>query len=448
MRFRVSLALVAAAMMLGVSGATADPTGRFITLTPTAGFVVFDGDIEAPTQSLKDVGYYGGRVGYQWRSWLALEAAAGFASTHENAPDGNKISYWHGSANLVLTPWRGLIGSPFMSFGFGRASLSPQDPSVGFPLYADKPGNLPQGGFEAAIGWTAWVTDRWGVRFEGRDIAWQPKDDLTKPRTHTMVTAVALSYTLGSTPRDTDGDGVPDRRDACASTPKGATVDATGCPKDSDGDGVLDGLDQCANTPVGAKIDARGCPIDSDHDGVFDGLDKCPDTTAGVAVDSTGCPMDFMKREQELLDTGKIRLQNVQFETGKANLKPESRPTLDAVGDLLSHWPQLKIEIGGHTDSKGSAKLNLKLSQARADSVRAYLLSRFPGLKGEQFTTRGYGLSKPIVSNDTEALRALNRRVEFVVLNQGVLQQEIEKRSKPATIPAPTDSTQAPGGGK
>ena len=321
-----------------------------------------------------------------------------------------------------------------------------------------------------------------------------------------MVTSVALSYALGSKPRDTDGDGVPDRRDACANTLKGATVDATGCPKDSDGDGVLDGLDKCADTPKGAKIDAAGCPtdadgdgvfdgldecadtpkgatvdakgctsdsdgdgvldgldkcsdtpkgaridatgcpIDSDRDGVFDGLDKCPDTGAGIAVDSVGCPMDFMKREQELLDTGKIRLQNVQFETGKANLKAESKPTLDAVGDLLSHWPLLKIEIGGHTDSKGSAKLNLKLSQARADSVRSYLLSRFPALNGDQFTTKGYGASKPIVSNTTEALRALNRRVEFVVLNQGVLQQEVEKRSKPATTPA--DSTQTPGGGK
>ncbi len=525
MRFRLSLALIAAAICFSVSSAAADPTGRFVTLTPTVGFAVFDGDIKAPTQSLKDVGYYGGRVGYQWNTWLALEAAAGVASTHENAPGGNKISYWHGSANLVLTPWRGLIGNPFLSFGFGRASLSPKDKSVGFPLYADKPGNLPQGGFEAAIGWTAWVTDRWGVRFEGRDIAWQPKDDLTKPRTHTMVTAVALSYTLGSQPRDTDGDGVPDRRDHCANTPKGATVDGMGCPKDSDGDGVLDGLDKCADTPKGAKIDATGCPtdadgdgvfdgldecadtpkgatvdakgctrdsdgdgvldgldkcpgtpkgakidatgcpIDSDHDGVFDGLDKCPDTGAGIAVDSVGCPKDFMKREQELLDTGKIRLQNVQFEFGKADLKAESKPTLDVVGDLLSHWPDLKIEIGGHTDSKGSAKLNSKLSQARADSVRAYLLGRFPKLNGAQFTTKGYGPSRPIVANTTEELRALNRRVEFVVLNQGVLQQEIEKRSKPATsptmtpaptdttktlapMPAPTDTTKTPGGGK
>ena len=171
MRFRVSLALAAAAIVLGVSGAMADPTGRFFTVSPTAGFVVFDGDIKAPTQSLKDVAYYGGRLGYQWNSWLALETAAGIASTHENALGGNKITYWHGSGSLVLTPWRGLIGSPFISLGFGRASLSPKNKQVGFPRYADEPGNLPQGGFEAAIGWTAWVTDRFGVRFEFAELA-------------------------------------------------------------------------------------------------------------------------------------------------------------------------------------------------------------------------------------------------------------------------------------
>jgi OmpA-OmpF porin, OOP family len=507
MRFRVALGIFAAAIILGASGAAADPTGRYTYITPTAGFTLFDGDIKAPTQSLKDAPYWGGRAGYQWKPWLAFEAAGGVSSSHELAPGGSKISYWHGSGNVVVTPWRGLIGNPFVSMGFGRASLSPKNSNVGFPNYQDGTGNLSQGGLDAALGWTAWVTDRWGVRMEGRDVVWFGKDKLTAARTHTMVSTIGLTYALGSKPRDTDGDGVPDRADRCPNTPTGATVDATGCPKDSDGDGVLDGLDQCANTPKGAridskgcpidsdgdgvydgldecpdtpkgatvdakgctsdsdgdgvldgldkcpdtpkgaKIDASGCPLDSDHDGVFDGLDKCPDTEPGVAVDSVGCPVGFEQRQQELLDTGKIVLQNVQFETGKADLKPESKPTLDAVGDLLSHWTALKIEIGGHTDSKGSKKLNEKLSQARADSVRAYMLQRFPKLDPAQFTTKGYGSSRPVVPNDTEAGRAVNRRVEFKVLNVGVLQQEVEKRSKAAA--APSDSTQAPpGGGK
>src|SRR6185369_13452135 len=107
-------------------------------------------------------------------------------------------------------------------------------------------------------------------------------------------------------------------------------------------------------------------------------------------------------------------------------------PILDAMGDLLTKWPALKIEIGGHTDAKGSAKTNAKLSQARADTVRAYVLRRFPSLDPSQYVAKGYGSSRPIASNDTEAGRTLNRRVEFVVLNRGVLIQEIEKRSHPA----------------
>jgi outer membrane protein OmpA-like peptidoglycan-associated protein len=93
-------------------------------------------------------------------------------------------------------------------------------------------------------------------------------------------------------PKDTDTDGVPDKRDACPRTPLGATVDMRGCPTDSDQDGVLDGLDKCPGTPAGAKIDATGCPLDADRDGVADGLDQCADTPAGATVNNVGCPSD------------------------------------------------------------------------------------------------------------------------------------------------------------
>ena len=120
-----------------------------------------------------------------------------------------------------------------------------------------------------------------------------------------------------------------------------------------------------------------------------------------------------------MLDTGMIRLEDVNFETGKSDLLPETLPRLDVVGQVLTKWPDLRIEIGGHTDSRGSAGYNQKLSEARAGSVQQYLLQKFPGLKADQFSVKGYGESKPLVPNTGDLNMAKNRRVEFTILGEG-----------------------------
>src|SRR5204862_3229764 len=143
---------------------------------------------------------------------------------------------------------------------------------------------------ELAGGLNVWFTDQIGARFEARDLMWLNKEEPTRIATHTWVLGAGLAVAFGGKPRDTDLDGVPDRKDKCPDTPKGATVDATGCPHDSDGDKVLDGLDQCPDTPPGATVDEHGCPHDADDDQVWDGLDQCPDTPTGAPVDEHGCP--------------------------------------------------------------------------------------------------------------------------------------------------------------
>lgn len=227
---------------------------------------------------------------------------------------------------------------------------------------------------------------------------------------------------------DTDGDGVPDGTDRCPGTPKGAVVDATGCPHDSDADSVYDGIDQCPMTPVGCVVNPNGCPVDSDQDGVCDGLDECPDTPPEAKVDRVGCPITVSEKETELLETGMIRLQNINFDTGRTAILPESEPILDEVGNILARWPELKIEIGGHTDSRGSVEKNMQLSRGRAAAVRSYLLNKFPELDPNQFSTAGYGASRPISSNATELGRSKNRRVEFKVLNKEALKREKTKQ--------------------
>jgi OmpA-OmpF porin, OOP family len=212
-------------------------------------------------------------------------------------------------------------------------------------------------------------------------------------------------------PMDSDKDGVPDGIDQCPGTPMGATVDAKGCPADADKDGVWDGVDQCPNTPAGAKVDSRGCPMDSDGDGVYDGIDKCPNTPAGTKVDETGCPLEVKK----MIDTGLISSSLILFDFDKATLRPVSKTELDKIGAILMQVPDLKVEVGGHTDASGPDGHNMKLSDARAKAVRDYLVTNFPQINADNLTSKGYGETKPVATNDTKAGRAQNRRVEFVI---------------------------------
>jgi len=208
-------------------------------------------------------------------------------------------------------------------------------------------------------------------------------------------------------PTDADSDGVADGVDQCPNTPAGAVVDATGCPVDSDKDGVPDGLDKCPNTPAGTEVDTSGCQVskDSDGDGVDDSKDTCPGTAAGTRVDASGCPILFTPERTPVI------LRGVNFETGKSVLKPESYTILDIVAGSLIGNPDIRIEIAGYTDNTGTAAVNNRLSQARAEAVRAYLVSK--GVHLERMIARGYGPANPVATNTTAAGRAQNRRVEL-----------------------------------
>ena len=486
MRARLWPALLAAALF-AVQAASADPVGRYFYVSPMGGFTVFQGDYHWPDgQPLADQPYVGGRLGYQHGPLWGIELAGGITPTREDVPGGADVSFIQGSVNLVMSPWASRLGGPYFFVGGGAGRLGNSGSS-------GESDHLNQGLVEGGGGVHLWLTDALGVRLEAREARWLPKPrdggwPDREPSVNYLTFSGGLTLALGAKGRDTDGDGVPDSRDRCPDTPKGATVDARGCPSDSDGDGVLDGLDrcpdtpkgctvdakgcpsdadgdgvcdgldQCADTPKGATVDAKGCPSDTDGDGVLDGLDQCPDTPKGCAVDAKGCPLDadgdgvcdgldqcpdtpkglqvdakgcpieLIERETELMDTGKIRLQNIQFDLGKATLKPESFPSLNVVGQLLTQWPQLRIEVAGHTDNTGGAALNRRLSLERARSVLTYLTGKYAELDSTRFTVKGYGKDRPLVPNTTEGNRALNRRVEFTVLNKDVLRKEIERR--------------------
>jgi outer membrane protein OmpA-like peptidoglycan-associated protein len=212
-------------------------------------------------------------------------------------------------------------------------------------------------------------------------------------------------------PLDSDKDGVPDFIDKCNNTPAEAIklVDATGCPLDSDGDGVADYLDKCPNTPQAAKgfVDEKGCPIDTDADGVFDFEDNCP-KIPGVSSNK-GCP-DIKKEVKKLFQKA---LQGIQFETGKAVIKPSSFAILDQIAKVLVDNPTYLVDVRGHTDNVGNSESNMQLSERRAAAVHDYLVGK--GISLKRLSSHGYGDTKPVASNKTAKGKALNRRVEFVV---------------------------------
>ena len=193
---------------------------------------------------------------------------------------------------------------------------------------------------------------------------------------------------------------------AAAPVPVPVPVPVPAPPADSDRDSVIDTLDRCPGTPAGVAVDGNGCPVDSDKDGVADYLDRCPDTPAGTAVNASGCALAAAKKYCD--NPAAIE---IDFDTNKAEIKAIYHAELDKIGSFLKEFPRSKGSIDGHTDSVGSDKLNLKLSLARAESVRNYIITKF-GIDGSRLSAKGYGSAKPIASNKNAAGKARNRRTE------------------------------------
>jgi len=107
--------------------------------------------------------------------------------------------------------------------------------------------------------------------------------------------------------------------------------------------------------------------------------------------------------------------ENVPFNENKTNISPEAAKVLDEVGKTLKENPNIRVEIGGHTDSTGSDKADMAISVKRAESVKKYLMDKF-NISGDRLVVKGYGKTKPIADNKTKEGRAKNRRVEFRII--------------------------------
>lgn len=229
--------------------------------------------------------------------------------------------------------------------------------------------------------------------------------------------------------KDSDGDGVYDKYDACPDVP--GLKEFNGCP-DSDGDGVVDSEDRCPNVaglkefngcpdsdgdgvadiddacPKVAGLKAlKGCP-DSDGDGVADKDDKCPNV-AGLASNG-GCPEKKVEKKAE----AKLTYKNVvYFAVDKSSLDKKAQAVLKEVVEFMNKYPEALFVVQGNTDNTSTERYNEGLSERRAASVKKFLVKK--GIKADRIKTEGFGESRPVAPNNTKEGRALNRRVEIIL---------------------------------
>jgi len=282
---------------------------------------------------------------------------------------------------------------------------------------------------------------------------WQPgAGKVSVNDDHFNLTSI-IEFSLGKA-KDSDGDGVPDRKDECPDTPPGVKVDAKGCPIDTDGDGIPDYKDDCPTEAGPANLNGcpdrdgdgiadkdddcpdvpglakfNGCP-DTDEDGVPDPKDKCPDTPKGCPVDSDGCPLDSdgdgvidcedncpqqagPASNHGCPDWSELSIPTIYFDFDSDKLKPAGTAELDKLADQLNAAKEYNIVIGGHTCNIGTDAYNMTLSEKRAQAVVKYLLKK--GVNNAYVGSHNYGESKPAVPNTTISNKQKNRRAEFEV---------------------------------
>jgi outer membrane protein OmpA-like peptidoglycan-associated protein len=382
---------------------------------PSKRHELFDADLDLPQQGFKPFRRaapdFGLRVAYFPLRVFGVELEGGAMPTR-TAEDERRATVWTFRGHFIAQlPWWSI--TPFALAGIGALGVASDREAVG---------NDVDMSVHFGLGAKAYLNKWLAVRLDGRNIL-HSKQGVGTAGTRESVTVswevlLGLSATFGRTssprrladegPKDSDGDGFLDDEDKCPHTPG---VAPHGCPlEDRDGDGFPDEEDACPDEP---GIYPDGCPRpDRDGDGIPDELDQCPDEpeTWNGYLDTDGCPDEL---PQEIADF-RGALEGIQFDVNKDTIKPGSRKTLDHAAEILNKYPDIRVEIGGHTDATGSRDLNLDLSRRRARSVKRYLVGK--GVDAKRIDTRGYGPDQPIADNDTAAGRTKNRRIEFTIV--------------------------------
>ena len=390
--------------------------------------------------SPKDAGVFGARLSLNINQHVALEGDAYWSPTRTRGSDPSiytKMSVFGYRASLLIDFVGGGPFRPFLQLGAGGMSsivdddqLMPndQDPIIhaglGAKIYfTPRMGLRVDGNIMGPPAFASDVieigdeTDFGGPDFQVLGTLFFNFVDVPRP-TRQVIVKKETVVMQPPTPVDPDGDGIAGDADRCPNVAedRDAFEDEDGCPEnDNDKDGIADPQDKCPLKPENSNgiDDEDGCPEeDTDGDGYLGSRDKCPDApeTKNGYQDDDGCPDELPAAIKKF--TGVI--EGITFKTGSANILPGSYNVLDRAVAVLKEFPEIKLEIQGHTDNRGKADYNRGLSQRRADAVRTYMVSR--GIASDRLTAVGYGMDQPIADNSSESGRSRNRRTEFKLI--------------------------------
>jgi OOP family OmpA-OmpF porin len=377
-------------------------------------------------------GAFGLRLTYNLNKWVGVEAE-GLISPSRLRDDSMRVMVLGYRAHVIATFIHTGYVRPFVTVGYGALSS--------FPQYTNRMARDTDGMFHAGVGAKFPFSDNFGLRLDGRIMAPAAfMSDIAKVGSETHYGGPDFEALLsayiglgGEKPvqapppppppppvvdNDPDKDGIVGDADKCPkdAEDKDGFEDEDGCPDlDNDKDGVADKDDKCQNEPEDKDgfEDEDGCPdADNDGDGITDTADKCPNEpeTKNDYQDADGCPDEIPAAVAKF--TGVIK--GINFKTNSDKITKDSFKVLDGAIKVLVDYPDVKLEIGGHTDNVGKAEHNMELSQKRAESVKTYFVGK--GIAADRLTAVGYGMDKPLTSNKTKADKAKNRRTEFTLV--------------------------------